>query len=240
MESPFLSLVIPCYNEANRIDLLMRGLDEFKQQWDTTFEILLVDDGSTDQTMEKLKQHASYPLLASYIKILSQSNTGKGGALQHGVSMASGEYILTLDADMATKPIELIQWRAKRKAFYPREILIGSRELNNSQVHDLGYRKFVGNIFNLIIRTIVGLRISDTQCGFKLYPREAAKQLFASLQTMGWAHDVELLKRANLLGYAIIEMPITWNAIEGSKINVLADSWNMFWEVVKIRGMKTH
>ena len=240
MESPFLSLVIPCYNEANRIDLLMRGLDEFKQQWDTTFEILLVDDGSTDQTMEKVKQHASYPLLASYIKILSQSNTGKGGALQHGVSMASGEYILTLDADMATKPIELIQWRAKRKAFYPREILIGSRELNNSNVHDLGYRKFVGNIFNLIIRTIVGLRISDTQCGFKLYPKEAAKQLFASLQTMGWAHDVELLKRANLLGYAIIEMPITWNAIEGSKINVLADSWSMFWEVVKIRGMKSH
>ena len=240
MESPFLSLVIPCYNEANRIDLLMRGLDEFKQQWDTTFEILLVDDGSTDQTMEKLKQHASYTLLAPYIRIISQSNTGKGGALQHGVSMASGEYILTLDADMATKPIELIQWRAKRKAFYPREILIGSRELNNSNVHDLGYRKFVGNIFNLIIRTIVGLRISDTQCGFKLYPKEAAKQLFASLQTMGWAHDVELLKRANLLGYAIIEMPITWNAIEGSKINVLADSWSMFWEVVKIRGMKTH
>jgi dolichyl-phosphate beta-glucosyltransferase len=104
----------------------------------------------------------------------------------------------------------------------------------------LGYRKFVGNIFNFIIRNMVGLRISDTQCGFKLYPKEAAKQLFAKLQTMGWAHDVELLKRANLLGYAIIEMPITWNAIEGSKINVLSDSWNMFWEVVKIRGMKTH
>jgi dolichyl-phosphate beta-glucosyltransferase len=240
MEAPFLSLVIPCYNEANRIDLLMQGLDEFKQQWDTTFEILLVDDGSTDQTMQILQQHNSYEHLAPYITILTQRNTGKGGALRHGVAKANGDYILTLDADMATKPTELIQWRTKRKSFYPREILIGSRELNNSQVHDLGYRKFVGNIFNFIIRNMVGLRISDTQCGFKLYPKEAAKQLFAKLQTMGWAHDVELLKRANLLGYAIIEMPITWNAIEGSKINVLSDSWNMFWEVVKIRGMKTH
>jgi dolichyl-phosphate beta-glucosyltransferase len=239
MYAPFISLIIPCFNETNRIGLMMDGLAEFTQAWKGPFEIILVDDGSTDGTSILIEKHPIAQSLKSNLNVISQSNTGKGGALKKGIEVAKGDYVLTLDADMATRPIELLKWIQLRNQFYEKEILIGSRELKTSIVHDLGYRKIVGNIFNWIIRSLVGLNIQDTQCGFKLYPRPIAQQLFASLHTMGWAHDVEILKKANQLGCAIVEMPITWNAIEGSKINVVNDSWKMFWEVMKIQGMKS-
>jgi len=234
MTFPFISLVIPCYNESARIGLLFDGIAEFAQQWPGRFECILVDDGSTDQTALLIQAHPFFLAHQEDIKLLQQANTGKGGALQNGVLAARGEHVLTLDADMAARPVELLNWLEKRRQFYPREILIGSRELQQSKVADLGYRKLVGNIFNILIRLITGLKIQDTQCGFKLYGREAAHALFGALQTKGWAHDVEILKRANRQGLAIVEMPLTWRAIEGSKIRVLSDSWTMFWDVVRI------
>lgn len=235
---PSISLVIPCYNEAERINLLCNGIASFANAWKGPFDIVIIDDGSTDTTSVLLSNHPMVVSLKDKIQLIHQENTGKGGALKQGVANTKGDFVLTLDADMATQPSELIQWLQIRKEFYPKEILIGSRELKQSHVHDLGHRKVIGNIFNFVIRSLVGLQINDTQCGFKLYPSSIAKELFSNLQTLGWAHDVELLKKANQAGYAIIEMPIHWTAIEGSKINVLKDSWNMFWEVVKIRGIK--
>ncbi|MCC7030699.1 MAG: hypothetical protein IT257_10355, partial [Chitinophagaceae bacterium] len=122
-----------------------------------------------------------------------------------------------------------------KKSFATDEILIASRELAASLVQDSFKRKLLGNIFNFMIRKAVKLNISDTQCGFKLYPVLIAKKIFAALNTPGWAHDVELLLKARQQGCKITEMPVTWNAIEGSKIEVLRDGWRMFWEVMKIR-----
>jgi dolichyl-phosphate beta-glucosyltransferase len=235
---PKISLIIPCYNEASRLHLLFEGLEEFASRWGNTCEYILVDDGSTDTSVSDIKSHPFFASGHYNARLLSQENTGKGGALKKGVMLAEGEYILTLDADMAAKPTDLLLWFEKKRGFSKKEILIGSRELKNSKVADLGYRKVIGNIFNFIIRTLTGLKLNDTQCGFKLYSNEAGKQLFSPLQTLGWAHDVEILKRANRLGYAITEMPVNWVAVPGSKINVLRDSWTMFWEVMKIRKMK--
>lgn len=239
MQFPSISLIIPCYNEAVRIGLMFQGLKDFDTQWKGAYEVILVDDGSDDGTDVLIQSNPFYVDLLSRKKItlLQQKNTGKGGALKLGVSKATNDFILTLDADMATSPTELLHWLAMKKTFNEKEILIASRELKNSKVEDSIKRKLVGNVFNFMIRKAVKLNISDTQCGFKLYPSTVAKTLFSKLQTLGWAHDVELLVMANKMGYAITEMPITWTAIEGSKIDVLRDGWKMFWEVMRIRQL---
>jgi len=146
-------------------------------------------------------------------------------------------FILTLDADMSTSPLQLIQWLHIKHTFRSDEILIGSRELNESEIQEVLLRKWIGNVFNAIIRNLVHINIKDTQCGFKFYPIAIAKPLFASLQTLGWSHDVELLAKATQQGYHVIEMPVKWTAVAGSKINVTRDSWIMFWEVVRIRKL---
>ncbi|MBK7762142.1 MAG: glycosyltransferase [Bacteroidetes bacterium] len=234
MANPSISLIIPCFNELDRLGIMFEGIAEFMKRWDAKVEVIIVDDGSTDGTDLFIESHPVCKQNVNAIKLVRQNNTGKGGALQNGVKASTGNFILTLDADMATSPTELLNWLTIRKQFYEKEILIGSRELPTSKVQDHGYRKVVGNIFNLLIRTITGLPFKDTQCGFKLYPAVAAKELFSQLQTMGWAHDVELLLRANRLGYAIVEMPIQWQAVEGSKISVVRDSFHMLWDVIKI------
>lgn len=236
MHYPSVSLIIPCYNESARVTYLFDGLKEFEQVWKGDYEVILVDDGSTDGTDLFIEQHPAFFALAATKKVslLRQQNTGKGGALKLGVQHAMKAFVLTLDADMASSPAELLRWLEIKRTFAADEILIASRELPASVVQDSFKRKLIGHIFNFIIRITVHLKIKDTQCGFKLYPEPIAKKIFAELKTLGWAHDVELLLRSQEAGCTIREMPVSWNAIEGSKIQVLRDGWRMFWEVIKI------
>lgn len=233
-----MSLVIPCYNEANRVKLLFQGIQDFKNQWQGEFEVIIVDDGSSDDTARYIQEHTCFVELCRQgkIQLIRQVNMGKGAALRTGILAAKHEYSLTLDADMAAAPTELIEWQ-KSRAFQASQLLIGSRELNANDVKDHWHRKFIGNVFNLLIRLIAGLKIRDTQCGFKLYPTELGQQLFRELQTNGWAHDVEILKRAKKKGIPIIEMPLHWEAVDGSKINIVTDSLQMFVEVCRIAQM---
>lgn len=212
---------------------MMSTLHQFLPQWEGRLEVILVNDGSTDDTSQKIKEHRFFS--KEKFLLLEQENTGKGGALKYGVSQSDGDFVLTLDADMATAPVELIFWMRGRGDFREDEILIGSREKNQTIVRDKPHRKFIGHCFNFLIRRMTGLQISDTQCGFKLYPGALGRELFQQLQTPGWAHDVEILVRASKQKIPIIEMPLHWQAMEGSKIRVLRDSWTMFWEVVRIR-----
>ena len=229
-----LSLVIPCYNESDRIGLLYEGLRPFIEKWGAS-EIIIVNDGSKDNTEILLHEHPVYKQHKDIISIYSQANTGKGGALRNGVLRATGDYILTLDADMATPPEELIKWLALMGGKpAPNTIYIGSREHKDSMIKKQGDRKLAGNIFNYIVRMLTPLKVKDTQCGFKLYPAGVAKELFEGLQTYGWAHDVELLYRAYLDKVNIVEMPLAWNAIEGSKISLVSDGFNMLKEIFVI------
>lgn len=234
MNYPYVSLVIPCYNEGARLLALWRGITDFAAQWPGRFDVVLVDDGSTEDDLKGLATMVGYTAIADRIDIIRQANTGKGGALKTGVLNAKGDYILTLDADMAAEPTQLLDWWASRAGFFEREIFIGSRELPQSEVIDSVQRRQVGRVFNRMIRWMTGLPYRDTQCGFKLYSRGVAVELFSALQTMGWAHDVEILLRANRAGYAIVQMPLRWTAVAGSKINVWRDSWVMFGELIRI------
>jgi glycosyltransferase involved in cell wall biosynthesis len=230
---PAVSLVIPCYNEVERLPVMFAALDAFASSWAGDFEWIIVNDGSTDGTEAAIQAHPIFQQWSKHICLLTQHNGGKGSALQLGVSKVKYPFFVTLDADMATHPKQLIQWLTVRKTFHPREILIGSRELQQSEVTDYAHRKLAGHVFNFLIRKITGLPYRDTQCGYKLYP-EQAKLCFAALETKGWAHDVELLLRANRAGFSIQEMPVQWKAVDGSKISVWRDSWMMLYDVLRI------
>lgn len=217
---------------------MLDGLQEFTKSWNKDFEIIVVDDGSKDATVKKIQESQLYNLLQpeEKFKIISPGkNQGKGFALREGVSKATGTHILTLDADMSSRPVELNKWlTSNQHRLSDKEIWIGSRELKDSKVKDLKGRHIAGKFFNYAIRFWTPLDIRDTQCGFKLYPAAIAKEIFSQLQTAGWAHDVELLYRAKLSGIKIRELPITWTTMDGSKISVLSDGIKMFIQLMLI------
>ncbi len=230
-----LSLVIPCYNEADRIGLLYNGINSFIEKWHSILEVIIINDGSKDNTETLLKEHEVYKKYNNLISIYTQENTGKGGALKNGIQKATGNFILTLDADMATSPDEVFNWLNFYNGTLPdNTILIGSREHKESIIANKGNRKFAGNVFNLIVRIISPLNLKDTQCGFKLYPAYEAKKIFDTLQTFGWAHDVEILYKAKIDKVTIIEMPISWTAVDGSKIKLFQDGIKMLIEILII------
>ena len=233
-----LSLVIPCYNESKRADNLLKTLKNFERKWMNELEIILVDDGSKDDTAKiiekKFTDAFSSKTLFNFLQL--SENQGKGGALKAGVEMAEGDFILTLDADMATDPSELFKWLRSLpgKTFRDDQILIGSREHEKSSIKGQFLRRFAGLIFNFIIQLFTNLNIPDTQCGFKLYPASIAKRLFSILKTKGWAHDVELLYQAKFEGIEIKSMPVKWIHQEDSKISLISDSIKMLFQTMGI------
>ncbi|MFZ4752751.1 MAG: glycosyltransferase [Chitinophagaceae bacterium] len=237
MVFPFISLLIPCYNESSRCHLLIAGITQFQREWKGLFEVVIVNDGSSDDTLQILENWKDQCGASRQIQIITQQNTGKGGAIQRGIPCCKGDFILTLDADMSTSPEELNRWWVLNAGFKQDEILIGSRELKESIIREFPLRKWIGNWFNRIIRWITGLHFKDTQCGFKLYPNKLAQEIFTQLKTMGWAHDVEVLCRAKKMQMKVKEMPLQWQAVEGSKVVVWKDSFRMFKEVLQIQQL---
>ncbi len=233
-----LSLVIPCYNESERIPALIDSLKKFESKWKSKYEVIFVNDGSTDDTLQKLSNDITDQLTkASRVEIVDlKENQGKGSALQEGVTYADGDFILTLDADMAASPTDLNKWLSMLpgNTFSKEHILIGSREHEDAVIEGPGLRKVMGLVFNFIIQLFTPLTARDTQCGFKLYPKEIGKKLFKELKITGWAHDVEILYRAKLKGIPIIAMPVKWKHIEGTKIKVVKDSFQMAIQVFLI------
>ncbi len=240
-DSHKISLIIPCYNEFHRINLLVNGLQEWAKGWTGKSEIIIVDDGSSDATSDAIHQNKEIQKIQDSIpvKIISyEVNRGKGYALKQGMEAASGDFILTLDADMSARPLALLKWLTLlNHPFTDHTIYIGSREDPESQVKDRQGRRIAGRTFNFIIRVLTPLKMHDTQCGFKLYPKPIAKNLFRSLQTIGWAHDVEILYRALQNQIEIVSLPLNYKVEQGTKINMLKDSYLMFLQVWKIRKL---
>jgi len=229
---PQLSVVIPAYNEQTRLPATLNAVHEYLTRRAITFEILVVDDGSHDSTPELVQSFAdAHP----GVRLLSyQPNQGKGHAIKTGILSAKGDLMLIDDAD-GSSPIEEVE-RLESAIADGADIAIGSRAKPDEtrEVKALAYRKIVGNTFNFIVQRLLLPGIYDTQCGFKLFKADVARDLFSVSQINGYGFDVEVLHIAKRRGYRTAEVGINWHNVEGSKVNVLVDSPKMFVEVLKI------
>ncbi|GIV11362.1 MAG: glycosyl transferase [Fimbriimonadales bacterium] len=231
--APRLSVVIPAYNEETRIERTMQRVVEYLNTRGGTYEVLVVSDGSTDATefiVQGFAQaHPQVQLLAY------QPNRGKGYAVRYGILRARGERVLFSDADLATPIEELEKLEPYLDKGYP--IAIGSRPLRESQlvVRQPLYREMAGRAFNKAVQLLAVRGIHDTQCGFKLFTREAAQDIFSRCRLNGFSFDFESLFYARRLGYDIAEVPIRWMHQEGSKVRLLRDGLRMLRDLVWLR-----
>lgn len=225
-----LSVVIPAFNESLRLAPTLRRVVEYLKQSGLRYEVLVVDDGSTDGTSEVARQFES-----EGVRVLRQEvNRGKGAVLKAGVLESRGREVLLCDADLST-PIEDVE--RLRPHLAEAELVLGSRAVAGSQIeqHQPFYREMMGRTFNLIVR-LMGVRgLRDTQCGFKLLDGDVARQLFAELQIQRFAYDVELVWLARRHGYRVAEVGVRWQDSPSSKVNPLTDSFRMFLDVLSLR-----
>ncbi|MEK7102802.1 MAG: dolichyl-phosphate beta-glucosyltransferase [Patescibacteria group bacterium] len=227
-----LSVIIPAYNEESTIQSTVIAVADYLRAFVPDSEIIVVDDGSTDETKSIIRSLSLEIPLGSIVHI---TNKGKGAAVHTGMKAAKGERILFVDADMST---DIKQYDALARALDDdADIAIGSRYLRESHiaVQQPWFRVMIGRIANSIIRLVFLPGIYDTQCGFKAFKREAALAL-ADLQTMdGWSFDMELLVLARRLGYRIIEIPIVWqNSNRVSRFRSIHDAGKTLGDMVRI------
>ncbi len=232
VHGPLLSVVIPAYNEAQRLPLYLPRVQSFCHGLDAEAEILVVDDGSKDGTAAYVESLAAED---SAIRLLRQPrNQGKGAAVRRGVSEARGAFILFADADGATPIGEASKLLAAGRR--GTDVVIGSRKAADSETRRerSAIRSLLGSVFYRITNLLAVPGILDTQCGFKLFRRGAAQRIFPQLHESGWAFDVEILFLAQKFGMTITEVPVNWTAVEGSKVKA-TDGLRFFSALFRIR-----
>jgi len=229
----YLSVIIPAHNEADRLPRTIREVVLHLMGQDYRSEIIVVENGSSDETTEVAWREISQ--FAGQIQNVRgrvvHSLPGKGAAIQTGMLQAQGTMLYMCDADLST-PIEFV------KRFIPPEfegdIGIGSRNApGGHRYNEPLSRKISGRIFNTITRTLLP-EISDTQCGFKMFRREAARDLFTRMTITGWAFDVEILFLAKQLGYEVEEVGVPWYYNGDSRVKVIRDSLHMARDIFRI------
>jgi dolichyl-phosphate beta-glucosyltransferase len=233
--NPKFSIIIPAYNESYRIVKSINKIRKYFKNKGIKYEIVVVNDGSKDNTLRILndlsKKYKQLRVLGGNI------NRGKGYAVKTGVLNSSGEYILFTDADLSTPIEELDNLFKYIKNGY--DIVIGSRIIDPSKIKIKQplYRRLPGNVFPILVNFIISRDIGDTQCGFKLFKRDVAKDIFKKQKISGFCFDVETLYLAKKGGYKVKEVAVTWTNFRDSKVNPLIDSIKMFIDLMKIRFM---
>lgn len=232
-EPVFLSVVIPAFNEQQRIGASLREVCAWLKGREHSWEIVVVDDGSSDGTAQAVRE--LIPAEPSLRLLELSPNRGKGFAVRAGVLAARGEIILFSDADLSAPIEELDRLLAPLQNGFA--LAFGSRALKREwiTVRQSARRELAGKCFNLALRLITGLNYSDTQCGFKAYRREAAQRIFPLQRIAGFGFDPEILFLARKLGFPAVEVPVHWAHREGSKVRVLRDGMRMVLDLARIR-----
>lgn len=213
----YLSIIIPAYNEAKRIGNTLQAVNTYMQKKDWEYEILVVNDGSKDNTAEVVQG------LRSSVKHLYlidlKENRGKGHAVQQGILASNGDLCLFMDADHSTTIDQIERMIPQIANGY--DLVVSSRHLKDSviAVKQPPHRVFLGNMFRLFVSMVVPIGVKDTQNGFKLFTRWAAFTIFSQQRVYRWAFDVEVLAIAKRLGFKIKEVPVTWKNDERSQMN---------------------
>jgi dolichyl-phosphate beta-glucosyltransferase len=230
--TPELSIVIPAFNEAQRLPATLDLVERYLGTAGVAAEVIVVDDGSRDSTTEVVRERAArWPQLRL---VAAERNGGKGAAIRLGMVAARGRYRVFSDADLSV-PIDDME-KLLRPLRAGAGVAIASRGLPESQVelHQPWYRETMGKIFNRLVRIFVLGGVHDTQCGFKAFTAEVADRVFPVLQTRGFGFDVEVLYRANHAGYQIVEVPTRWINSPQSRVHPIRHSAAMFLELLAI------
>ena len=229
----FLSLIIPAYNEENRIAATLVTVEEYLAGLGKPCEVILVDDGSADGTLRAAHEGTRDGVETRAVSY--KPNRGKGYAVRQGVLESRGEYVAFSDADLSA-PIDQLS-----KLFDAIDggcdIAIGSRAARGAEIpiHQPLYRELGGKALNLVIRARAVRGIHDTQCGFKLFKGEAARAVFSKCFLNGWGFDVEVLYLARRMGYSIDEIPVKWSHAEGSKIHPFQAGIRVLEDLIRMR-----
>ncbi len=221
METPFLSVIIPAYKEGERIGRNLLEIDKYLKGKSYTYEIIVIEDGSTDNTAEIAR---NYALQIPNLRVIdNDENHGKGYVVRQGLLEAKGQYRLFLDADGSTSITHLDTFLPKFEEGY--DVVIGSRKITGSfiQVHQPKIREIMGQGGNVLIKIVLGLwQYPDTQCGFKMLSAEAAQAVAKRMVVDRFGFDFELIALAEALGFKVTQLPVRWMNEEGSTVGGLA------------------
>jgi len=238
MDVPSFSVVIPAYDEAERIVHTLERIDAWRRQTERDVEVIVVDDGSRDDT-------AALAQSVGWVRVLQEAHRGKACAVRAGMLAARGDLVLFSDADLAVPIEEVGRLIDLQQVGY--DVVIASREgAGARRIGEPWYRHVMGRAFNAVVRLLAVPGIHDTQCGFKLFTREACFSIFSALQLYDesspklraaavTAFDVEVLFLARLQGFRIAEASVTWRFGEQSKVSCLRDSVCNFRDVIRVR-----
>ena len=231
MRVTYISVIIPAFNEAARIIPTLEEVVDHLNNKPYKWEVIIVDDGSTDATARKV---TDWSRIHSNVQLIKVKHRGKGWAVRTGMLTVTGIYRFMCDADLAM-PIRLLDnFLLRMEDGY--EIVIGSREIAGGvRYNEPVLRHLIGRVFNWTIKLLAVNRFQDTQCGFKCFTQKAADQLFSRQRNTGWGFDAEILFLANQQGLNILELPVEWYYQPDSKIRVGIDSLLMFKETLSIR-----
>jgi dolichyl-phosphate beta-glucosyltransferase len=225
-----LSVVIPAYNEEDRLPGTLERVLAYLDSQSLVFEVLAVDDGSGDRTAELVKQISARD---ERVRLVREPHRGKGAAVRSGALAASGQRVVFCDADLSHPVEELTHLVALLNGA---QVAIASREGQGSnRIGEPIYRHLMGRAYNFIVRMLAVPGVQDTQCGLKCFTRQAARELFARQRVEGFGFDVELLFLARKRGYRIREVPVTWRHVPASRVDPVRDTLRMLADVVRVR-----
>lgn len=230
---PSLSLIIPAFNEERRIGKSLEQILRFCNAQAYTYEVLVVDDGSTDETVSLVRaRFGDWPQL----RIIQQAaHLGKGGAVRKGMLHGAGEYLFFSDADLsvAVESLPAFLTALENRC----DVAIGSRRAPGAkiEIHQPKPREVMAQVFTRLANLVLGLGHTDITCGFKGFRQEVARELFARQRLSNWSFDAEILFLARLRGYRIAEMPVVWRNDQGTKVRLWKDAVSSFWGLLAVR-----
>jgi dolichyl-phosphate beta-glucosyltransferase len=228
---PLASIIIPAWNEQRRMPACLHQLAAFVQVQPYGIEAIVVDDGSEDATTAVVEEFAQeHP----FVSLIRNPHGGKGAAVKTGVARGQGRYLVISDTDLAVPIDELPKFLPPALGDY--DVAIASREAKGARrINEPIYRHLMGRIYNLLVQLLAVPGIQDTQCGFKAFRREVAREVFRHQTIEGWGFDVEILFIARRLGYAIVEVPVTWYYGQESKVKPVQDTVGMVRDLLQVR-----